>query len=93
MIPNQDQILGSVRNIGIALFSYAVGKGWISNDTAVNLGALIVPLGLAVWGFYDKMKARTVAKAADIVPISSAAQASVGIVQPQLVPTNPKAAT
>lgn len=93
MLPNQEQILSSVRSIGIALFSYAVGKGYISNDTAVNLGALIVPLGLAVWGFYDKMKARTVAKAADIVPISSAAQASVGIVQPQLVPTNPKAAT
>ncbi len=91
MIPNQDQILSAIRSIVIALTSFAVGKGWISDDVAANIALLVIPLGLAIWGILDKTKAATVAKAADIVPIDSSAQRSVGIVQPQLVPTNPKA--
>lgn len=91
MLPNKDQILSSIRSLLIALFAYAVGKNWISNDTATNLAALVIPLGLAIWGIYDKTKAATVAKAADIVPISAAAQAKVGITEPQTTPTNPKA--
>ncbi len=90
MLPNQDQILSAVRSIVIALTSFAVGKGWITEDLAGNIALLVIPLGLAIWGIIDKTKASTVAKAADIVPIGGAEQRSVGIVQPQLVPSNPK---
>jgi hypothetical protein len=93
MLPNQDQILSAVRSIVIALTSFAVGKGWISNDVAANIALLVIPLGLAIWGIIDKTKAATVAKAADIVPIDASAQRSAGITAPQLVPTNPKVAT
>ena len=87
MTPNQNQILSAIRSVLIALCTFAVAKGWISSNDAANAAALVIPLGLAIWGILDKTKAATVAKAADIVPISSEAQKSVGIVVPQLAPT------
>jgi len=92
---NRDQILSAVRSILIALFTFAVGKGWISTDTAANLAALIIPIGIAVWGLFDKTKANTVAKAADIVPIPVASQIAVGIPpdKVQAIPSNPKVQT
>jgi hypothetical protein len=89
---NRDQILSAVRSILIALFTFAVAKDWISADTAVNLGALVVPIGIAIWGLFDKTKAATVAKAADIVPIPKAAQIAAGVPPEKVVtvPTNPK---
>lgn len=89
---NQDQVLSAIRSLLIALFTFAVGKGWISTDTATNLAALVIPLGLAIWGLTEKTKAATVAKAADIVKIPVEEQAKVGITNPKVVPSNPKQA-
>lgn len=90
MIPNKDQILSAIRNILSAFMGFAIAKGWISSDTATNLLALVIPVGIVIWGMFDKTKAATVAKAADIVPIPANVQAQVGIANPQTIPTNPK---
>lgn len=92
MIPNKDQFMSALRSVVIAVTTFAVGKGWISTDVATNIGLCAVPLALAIWGMADKTKAATVAKAADIVPISANAQAQVGIDPNNAVtiPTNPK---
>lgn len=90
MIPNKDQILSAVRTLLATVLGYAAGNGWISPDlagTLLTLGMALIPL---VWGMVDKTKANLVAKAADIVPIPPEAQKQVGIVSPQLTPTNPK---
>ncbi len=58
-----------------------------------SLSELLGPLAViasTAWGLYTHTKAQTVAKAADIVPIDSHSQRSVGITEPQLVPTSPK---
>ncbi len=63
------------------------------NSAITSIGEIVGPLSslaALVWGLYTHTKQATVAKAADIVPIDASAQRSVGITQPQLVPTNPK---
>ncbi len=93
MTPNQDQILSAIRSLLIAVFTFAVGKGWISTNDATNFAALVVPLGLAIWAIMDKTNASTVTKAANIVPISVGAQMSVGIPATDAIvyPKNPPA--
>ncbi len=82
-----------------------VGKGYLTTDqlnTAINSASAIWTEGAALVGpvlalialvghLVANTKKAVVAKAADIVQVSPQAQASVGITQPQLVPTNPKA--
>lgn len=99
MIPNKDQILSVVRMLlqwfaattaGVALFK-AIGIQPDPGTLAVVAG-IIAGVIAFVWSLIDKTKAATVAKAADIVPITANAQAQVGIDpnNAQTIPTNPK---
>ncbi len=91
MLPNQDQIQGIARwGVSVAA-GYVIGKGWLTQEQVLDFLPYVMGLAPLIWGLFVHKKAATVARAADIVPITAASQASVGITQPQLVPTSPKA--
>lgn len=45
--PLPDQLWALVRQVVPPVVTFAVGKGWLDNDTAAMLGAV----GVAVWAF------------------------------------------
>lgn len=51
---NTEQLGSGFRSIAVALLAYAAGKGWISQDDAVQLTPVIVAIGIAIYGMYVK---------------------------------------
>jgi hypothetical protein len=51
------EVGGIVRALVSALGGALVAKGLIDNETAITLGAAIVPLVVAVWSVLSKRKA------------------------------------
>lgn len=90
LTPNQNQILSFIRQLLTFFGGVAVARGWITADNLPEIVGAIITIGSVAWSFFSHTKAATVAKAADIVTISAAAQQSVGITAPQLTPTSPK---
>lgn len=97
MTPNQTQILGIVRMLMMALGSFLVTKGFLSSDQVAGLTTSLIQIigpilmvAPTIWSLFVHTKAATVARAADIVPISASVQASAGVKDPVLVPSNPK---
>ncbi len=94
---NQMQLLSALRMALSFGGGILVTFGYLSSEQLTGITSaltqIIGPLAALAsiaWGIYTHTKAATVARAADIVPIDSAAQRSAGIIHPQLVPTNPK---
>lgn len=48
---------GIARAIVPAITAYAVGKGWITESAAAEIGAALVTLAAAVWSVVAKRKA------------------------------------
>jgi len=46
---NKDQLLGILRAVIPALMAYLVGRGWISESSAGEVGAAIITLAAAGW--------------------------------------------
>lgn len=61
---NQDQITSALRQILALGTTYAIAKGWISNDQAIQLTAALIPLALFAWSFWAKRSSATIAKVA-----------------------------
>lgn len=96
MQPNQMQLLSTVRTVLMFLAGTTAGTaafhaiGVTPDTTTIGvIAGIVVGIGTYVWSLISHTKQATVARAADIVPVSAAAQASVGITQPQTIPSNP----
>jgi|SRR6267142_688453 len=76
MYPNQDQVLGLVRNLLMLGGGIAVGKGWLTTDQITLIGgagASIIPL---VWTFFahtDSAKLAAVTALPDVRKIVTVA--------------------
>lgn len=79
---NTEQITSIIRQILLAAGGFAVGKGWVDNETMVQIvGAISVIIG-SVWALRSRTDKSIVASAAAKVPVSASAQAEVGITEP-----------
>lgn len=79
---NTEQIASIVRQILLAVGGFIVGKGWVDNETMVQIaGALSVIVG-SIWAIWSRSTKNIVASASAKVPVSDASQASVGIATP-----------
>lgn len=73
---------GAVRQILLAVGGFAVGKGWVDNETMIQIaGALSVLVG-SVWALWSRTDKNIVASAASKVSVPATEQKSVGIVEP-----------
>lgn len=79
---NTEQITSIVRQILLAVGGFVVGKGWVDNETMMQIaGALSVIVG-SVWALWTRTKKNIVASAAAKVPVSASSQAEAGIAKP-----------
>jgi hypothetical protein len=79
---NAEQITSIIRQILLAVGGFVVGKGWVDNETMLQIaGALSVIIG-SVWALWSRTDKRIVKDAAARVPVSETAQKSVGISDP-----------
>lgn len=79
---NAEQIASIVRQILIAVGGFAVGGGWVDNETMIQIaGAASILIG-SVWALWSRTTKNIVASAAAKVPVTPAAQRSVGITAP-----------
>jgi len=92
--PNQTQLLATVRTVLMFLAGTSAGSAiahalgiTLDASTVTVLAGIIVGLATWAWSLATHTKAATVARAADIVPISAGAQNQVGIMNPQTIPT------
>ena len=76
---NKDQIMSLVRAAAVALVSYGTAKGWWGADVAADIISFIAAGAVVVWGILSKTDAKTVQKAAELVPIASSDQRAVGV--------------
>jgi len=79
---NTEQITSIIRQVLLAVGGFVVGKGWVDNETMLQIaGALSVIIG-SIWAIWSRTDKSIVASAAAKVPVSTAAQAEVGITAP-----------
>jgi hypothetical protein len=79
---NSEQIASFVRQILLAVGGFVVGKGWVDNETMIQIaGALSVLIG-SVWAFWSRTNKNIVASAASKVSVPAASQQAVGIDTP-----------
>lgn len=79
---NTEQITSIIRQILLAAGGFIVGKGWVDNETMLQIaGAASVILG-SLWALWTRTDKNIVASAATKVPVSPTAQAEVGISDP-----------
>lgn len=74
-MPRWDQISGVLDRVFIAIAMYAVAKGWISQSDAMQLVALLLAVGGAVWGWYvnrDKALVQAAASVPGTVVVTNA---------------------
>lgn len=79
---NADQISGFVRSLVLALGGLLAGFGLFANvsaDTWTTIGGAAAAVAGVVWSWWVNRNKAIVQSAAAIVPVSAAAQASVGI--------------
>lgn len=78
LTPNVAQVQTSVRwllsNGGTALAAYAVGKGWVTKDTAAQVlsdplvYSILVSVGMYVWGMVARTDKNLKVSVADVDP-------------------------
>ncbi len=85
----QANFMTSVRYFLTLGISYSAGKGWISADTATNIGILALALLPFIWGLYSNAAA---VKASDIREVT-AVRAAVAMANDPMAPTPPPAAS
>lgn len=79
---NTDQITSIIRQVLLAVGGFVVGKGWVDNDTMIQLaGALSVIVG-SIWAIWTRTDKNIVASAAAKVTVPAASQQAVGIDTP-----------
>jgi hypothetical protein len=79
---NSDQIVSIIRQILLAVGGFVVGKGWVDNDTMIQIaGALSVLVG-SVWAIWSRTNKNIVASAAAKVPVPATSQQAAGISVP-----------
>lgn len=74
--PLPEQLWVALRQVVPPLVAYAVGRGWLADDTAAMLGALAAVLGPIVYG-----QVRTWNRSATLVTLANAAPDSVATVK------------
>lgn len=79
---NSEQVLSLVRQILLAGGGFAVGKGWVDNETMIAVVGAILVLISSGWAFWERRDKAIVQAAAAKVPISDTAQKAVGIENP-----------
>lgn len=91
---NPDQIAGPLRAVVPALVAYMVGRGWIPEGAAADIGTGLLALGAAGWSIYTN---RRTAKVADVAAMPgttvSADGKTIHVVEPELVTAAKEAAT
>ncbi len=76
---NTEQITSIIRQILLAAGGFVVGKGWVDNETMLQIvGALSVIIG-SVWALKSRTDKSIVKSAAAKVDVSVASQREVGI--------------
>ena len=76
---NTDQITSIIRQILLAVGGFIVGKGWVDNETMMQIaGAVSVIIG-SIWANWSRTNQNIVASAAAKVEIPAASQQTVGI--------------
>jgi len=78
---NQDTVWQLIRYGLIALGSYAVGKGWVSNDQVTALIGALGAIFTVVWGLYVKANTKTVSAATGARPDVPTVSAATGAVE------------
>lgn len=79
---NIQQVLSVVRQILLFVGGIAVGKGWVDNETMVQIVGALMALAGGAWAIYTRTDKAIVADAAAKVPVSETSQAKVGITDP-----------
>jgi len=79
---NMEQIASIVRQILLAVGGFIVGKGWVDNETMIQIaGAISVLIGSA-WALWSRTDKNIVASAAAKVPVPASSQEQAGITTP-----------
>lgn len=79
---NTEQITSIIRQILLAVGGFVVGKGWVDNETMLQIAGALSVIIASVWAIYTRTDKNIVASAAAKVPVSASAQAEVGIQDP-----------
>ena len=79
---NTDQITSIIRQILLAVGGFVVGKGWVDNDTMIQIAGAVSVIAGSVWAIWTRSTKNIVASAAAKVPVASTSQAQVGITEP-----------
>lgn len=78
---NSEQITSIIRQILLAVGGFVVGKGWVDNETMLQIaGALSVIIG-SVWAVWSRTDKNIVAAAAAKVDVPVKSQREVGITE------------
>lgn len=54
---NAEQVMGIVRAVVAAVGGWAVGQGWLDNETAVTVGGAVTTIVVAAWSVWAKREA------------------------------------
>lgn len=57
---NYDQFTGILRVVVPTLVAYAVGKGWIPEGAASDIGAAILAVAAAVWSYFNNKTGKVI---------------------------------
>jgi len=55
----QNQFMGILRAVLPAIVAYAVGKGWLTDSQAADVGAAVLTLAAAGWSVYTNIEKPT----------------------------------
>ncbi len=93
---NQDQALSYLRTIITAVGAYAMGRGWVKEDTLTLVTGLAGPLISIGWGWYahtDTAKLKAVEALSDVKEIVVKKTAVDGVADAAADPLRPKVTT
>lgn len=79
---NVEQLLSFLRQILIFAGGFIVAKGWIDNETMIQIVGAVIAVITSYFAFKTRTTKNIVASAAAKVPVSDTAQKSVGITEP-----------
>ena len=63
---NKEQLLSGVRYVVGIGTTWAIGKGYISQDEATQILAMAIPAAMLVWGIWAKRNSAAVANVAEM---------------------------
>lgn len=68
---NQTQFMATLRHLITLVCGYFVGRGWVSENTAMFIVSLVLAMGPMIWTIIETTKTNLVAKVKDMPEVAA----------------------